>query len=146
MPMYKHILYASELLDENHVVEDRVLELQGLTEAKLSVIHVIEPLPVAYMGGELGAMLENVDTEESLREHAREMLKPIAKRMKISDENVITASGSVGHEILNYAEGNDVDLIVVGSHARHGLELILGSTANSVLHHANCDVLAVRIN
>jgi len=143
--MYQHILYAAELLEENRVVEDKVMDMQSLTNAKLSVIHVIEPLPVAYMGGELGAMLENVDTEESLTEHAREMLDPIAKRLNVDQDNVITRSGSVGSEILAYADKKDVDLIVVGSHGRHGLELILGSTANSVLHHANCDVLAVRI-
>ena len=38
-----------------------------------------------------------------------------------------------------------LDLIVIGSHGRHGLALLLGSTANSVLHHARCDVLAVRL-
>jgi universal stress protein A len=36
-------------------------------------------------------------------------------------------------------------LIVVGSHGRHGVRLLLGSTANGILHHAKCDVLAVRI-
>ena len=35
--------------------------------------------------------------------------------------------------------------LVVGSHGRHGLALLLGSTANAVLHGAPCDVLAVRI-
>jgi universal stress protein A len=39
----------------------------------------------------------------------------------------------------------NVDLIVVGSHGRHGLQLILGSTANAVLHHASVDVIAVRV-
>ena len=37
------------------------------------------------------------------------------------------------------------DLIVVGSHGRHGIALLLGSTANGVLHGAPCDVLAVRV-
>ena len=37
------------------------------------------------------------------------------------------------------------DLIVVGSHGRHGLALLLGSTANDVLHGAPCDVLAVHL-
>lgn len=37
------------------------------------------------------------------------------------------------------------DLIVVGSHGRHGLALLLGSTANDILHGAPCDVLAVRL-
>ncbi len=40
----------------------------------------------------------------------------------------------------------DADLIVLGTHGRHGLGLILGSTANGVLHGASCDVLAVRID
>jgi universal stress protein A len=38
-----------------------------------------------------------------------------------------------------------VDLIVLGSHGRHGLAVLLGSTARSVLNGAGCDVLAVRI-
>ena len=37
------------------------------------------------------------------------------------------------------------DVIVVGSHGKHGLALLLGSTANGVLHGANRDVLAVRV-
>jgi universal stress protein A len=44
------------------------------------------------------------------------------------------------------AKDQDIDLIVVGSHGRHGLALIFGSTSNSVLHGATCDVLAVRIS
>ena len=47
-------------------------------------------------------------------------------------------SVSVPDEIL-------ADLIVVGSHGRHGLALLLGSTASGVLHGAPCDVLAVRV-
>ena len=37
------------------------------------------------------------------------------------------------------------DVIVVGSHGRHGIALLLGSTANGVLHGATTDVLAVRV-
>ncbi|WP_292363901.1 universal stress protein, partial [Methylophaga sp. UBA1464] len=37
------------------------------------------------------------------------------------------------------------DLIVVGSHGRKGIKMLLGSTANAILHHARCDVLAVRL-
>jgi universal stress protein A len=48
-------------------------------------------------------------------------------------------------EIINIADQEQVDLIIVGSHGRHGLALFLGSTANSVLHHAKCDVMAVRL-
>jgi len=53
--------------------------------------------------------------------------------------------GSPKTEIIRVAQENGVDLIVVGSHGRHGLALLLGSTANGVLHYAPCDVLAVRL-
>lgn len=48
--------------------------------------------------------------------------------------------------ILDVAERETADLIVVGSHGKHGIGLLLGSTSNSVLHKAKCDVLSVRIN
>jgi universal stress protein A len=38
-----------------------------------------------------------------------------------------------------------IDLIVMGTHGQSGLKLLLGSTANSVLHGAGCDILAVRV-
>ncbi|WP_163009288.1 universal stress protein, partial [Pseudomonas viridiflava] len=53
--------------------------------------------------------------------------------------------GQPRQEIHQLASKRDCDLIVIGSHGRHGLALLLGSTANDVLHGAPCDVLAVRL-
>jgi universal stress protein A len=53
--------------------------------------------------------------------------------------------GKPAAEIKLLAEELKAGLIVIGSHGRHGLGMILGSTANGVLHGASCDVLAVRI-
>jgi universal stress protein A len=53
--------------------------------------------------------------------------------------------GATKFEIARVAKENTFDLIVVGSHGRHGVALLLGSTANAVLHGAPCDVLAVRV-
>ena len=47
--------------------------------------------------------------------------------------------------VLEEVERLKADLIIVGSHGRHGVRLLLGSTANAILHGAKCDVLAVRI-
>ena len=48
-------------------------------------------------------------------------------------------------EIHAYADEAGVDLIVLGTHGRHGWRLMMGSTANAVLHGTHCNVLAVRI-
>ena len=54
--------------------------------------------------------------------------------------------GAPGPEIRELASTTMADLIVIGSHGRHGFSLLLGSTANAVLHDAGCNVLAVRLN
>jgi len=57
----------------------------------------------------------------------------------------IVEIGVPKREIVRIAGEQGADLIVIGSHGRHGLQLLLGSTANGVLHLAKCDVLAVRV-
>ena len=63
--------------------------------------------------------------------------------MRSADQHIVL--GHPAQEMHNLAKQENIDLIVVGSHGRHGLALIFGSTSNSVLHGASCDVLAVRI-
>jgi len=47
--------------------------------------------------------------------------------------------------IVDQADQNNIDVIVMSTHDRHGLKRLLGSTANGVLHEASCDVLVVRV-
>ncbi|MCY1401873.1 Universal stress protein family protein [compost metagenome] len=67
------------------------------------------------------------------------------KYPELSGANAHLTYGQPRQEIHNLAKEDGCDLIVVGSHGRHGLALLLGSTANDVLHGAPCDVLAVRL-
>jgi len=145
MTMYKHILMATDLLDWNHQVENKVMEMQKLTGAKLSIMHVIEPLPAAYMAGDYGAIPGYRNIGEAWSNNVQDSLRKISDRIGVAGANLVNVMGNVRNEILQYVEQNDVDMIIVGSHGRHGLQLLLGSTANSILHQASCDVLAVRI-
>jgi universal stress protein A len=144
--MYKHILLATDLSKESFQVEDKAAAVQKLTDANLSIIHIIEPLPAISDVGEGAFFADHYQTHEELAEYAKKLLKPVMKRLNISESNMVIGSGRVSHEILLYADKRDVDLIVTGSHGRHGLQHILGSTANAILHGAKCDVLSVRIN
>ena len=145
MQIYKHILMAADLANEDRTVEKKVAEIQIMTKAKLSIMHVIEPLPPAYIGGETGVIPEYINIDEALTRNALASLNKISERLNIPETSLATATGSINSEILRYAAEKEVDLIVVGSHGRHGLQLLLGSTANAILHHANCDVLSVRL-
>ncbi|MEH6384226.1 MAG: universal stress protein [Colwellia sp.] len=147
--MYKHILFATELNEEKSLVEAKVIALQKLTQAKLSVIHVIEPIPSAYYGGVYGVIpdidpIDSMSTTNALEERAKLALQPLTKRLNIQEQDLHIPIGHTSGEILSFAKKENVDLIITGSHGVHGLQLLLGSTANAVLHGAKCDVLAVR--
>jgi hypothetical protein len=72
-------------------------------------------------------------------------LMQLGEKLAVDLANRWMLWGVPKQEIIHIAEQEKVDLIVVGSHGRHGLALLLGSTANSILHHAKCDVMAVRL-
>ena len=82
--------------------------------------------------------------QDQLDEHAKKRLAEIAApHIAEADQHVVV--GMPDTEIHRFAEEHGVDLIVVGSHGRHGFALLLGSTSTGVLHGAQCDVLAVRV-
>ncbi|HAK61350.1 MAG TPA: universal stress protein UspA, partial [Nitrospiraceae bacterium] len=58
---------------------------------------------------------------------------------------IITGTGAAAHEIVRFAKEHEADLIAVGAHGRFSIDVLLGPTANHVLHGASCDVLAVRL-
>ena len=142
MGEYNHILLAVDLTDECLQVSKRACALRQAYEAELSCIHVIEPLSLAY-GGDIPMDLSTI--QEQIQETAKTHLAEFASTLKIPPENQHLIFGRPETEIHNVAEQIGADLMVVGSHGRHGLALLLGSTANGVLHGAGCDVLAVRV-
>jgi len=138
--MYKHILFATDLTEDTSYLLEKVKAVRALTNAKLSMIHVVEPLPgysYAYLGIE--------DIEGQLIEEARQSMAKIATQLNIGADDQYIEVGTTKTKILNIAEDEKIDLIMCGSHGRHGLSLLLGSTANAILHGAKCDVLTVRL-
>ncbi len=142
MVAYTNILLAIDLTEESAFIADKAALLAKQTGARLSAIHVIEPINFAY-GGDIPMDLTAI--QDQLDEHARTKMAEFAKPYLIPEQDQHTVVGLPQNEIHRVAEEQKVDLIVVGSHGRHGLSLLLGSTANGVLHGASCDVLAVRV-
>ena len=142
MGEYAHILVAVDLTEESRLVAKRACALRTVYSAKLSCAHVIEPLSLAY-GGDIPMDLSTI--QDQIQETAKSHLAEFARTLDINDEDQHLIFGRPETEIDALANQIDADLIVVGSHGRHGIALLLGSTANGVLHGAPCDVLAVRV-
>ena len=143
MSHYQHILVGLDLSRESQQVVDRVKDLFGDSSSRITLLHIQEPLSFAY-GGDIP--MDLTDIQGQLEEQAQVRLKEIAGQLGVSDDDQHVIVGQAAHEMHCFAKENNVDLIIVGCHGRHGLALLFGSTANGVLHGASCDVLAVRIN
>ncbi|KDE38559.1 MAG: universal stress protein [Nitrincola lacisaponensis] len=142
MSTYSHILLAIDLSDESDQLITKAAELARLYEAELDIIHVVEPLTFAY-GGDVPMDLSTI--QEQLDEHAEQKLNHLCATIDHPVSRRYIVTGHTESEIHRVAKEIAADLIIVGSHGRHGLALLLGSTANGVLHGAQCDVLAIRV-
>ncbi|NOZ11173.1 MAG: universal stress protein [Gammaproteobacteria bacterium] len=140
---YRHILLATDFGNHAESIGTRATAMAKQHGARLSLIHVVDYVPTDLPGDLIE--LPQLKIEDHLVESARERLEEFASLINADYTNLWIEIGSTRHEILRIAEEEDVDLIVLGSHGRSGLALLLGSTANGVLHGAPCDVLAVRV-
>ena len=142
MSIYQNILVAIDLNEEADQVIQRAHQLALQSNAKLTLVHVTEPLSYAY-GGDMPMDLSSIQTE--LYDQAQQRLSGLVQQKQLGEVDQLLLSGHIKTEVHRVATELSSDLIVVGSHGRHGLALLLGSTSNGILQGATCDVLAVRV-
>lgn len=143
MRHYTKLLVAIDLSEESERVIGRAMELADGEASRVSLIHVVEPVAAAYP---IDAYAINMSKlQEEAIEIAGKRLAEFAAEHGIDEKQQFTVMGSPANEIRARAEEIGANLIVIGSHGRAGWKLLLGSTANKVLHGAKCDVLTVRV-
>ena len=145
MSDYNNILVAIDFSETAEQVIERAMGISSRYDANLSLMHVVEYSPPMEYAGDLGITSDWAIDENDLIENSKKSLHKFAEQYNLSSSAQIVHLGTPKYEITQYAEKKNFDLIVVGSHGRHGLGRLLGSTADGILHHAHCDVLAVRI-
>ena len=134
---YSKILVATDLSDTTYPTIEKAIALAKSFEAEIFLVHVIEPIPAYGYPG-------IADLESPLIDHAKEEMRKISEKYHIPESYLKVEFGSVKTQILHLANENNVDLIIVGTHGRHGLGPLLGSSASAIVNGADCDVLTIR--
>ena len=143
----KNVLVATDFSEPAGAALRYGIELARRFEASLHVLHVVDDLaahrsttPVWIK--DIGAL----QTELEATAHASlSALIPEPDRTALRAQLHVTVSPTPGPAILSYARDAAADLIIVGTHGRHGLErLVFGSVAQYVARLAGCPVLMVR--
>ncbi|KTD23717.1 universal stress protein [Legionella israelensis] len=138
--MYKKVLFATDFDEVGVKAAAKAKKIADENHAELWLVHVVEPIPAYAYPGFAGF----AEVEISIREQAEKELNALADKLGVDKKHRLLEFGSTKNEVLRVAKEQKVDLIVTGSHGKHGLSLLLGSTANAILHGAECDVLIVR--
>lgn len=115
-------------------------------DASFIVLHVVNPSQMAYATDPSGMDYWG-DWYDNAQDRAGEILEEAERVVETAGATVASAIelGSPARVIVNYAEDNDVDLIVMGSHGRSGVSrILLGSVAETVVRRAPCPVTVVR--
>lgn len=146
MATYQKILVAVDLSSESEVVLNKA-RLIAEPDVEMHLVYVQEPMDNVYVGivPQSAAFSGLGDLEAQLGEELKQKLAALGEQFSIDSDNLHILNGSPAHEIHRFARENGIQLVVIGTHGQKGLQLLLGSTANAVLHGAGCDVLSVRI-
>lgn len=141
MSIYRRILLVVDLGEHCERVGARARDLAAALGAELTVLHVVEYVPVEPMGETL---LPAVQIEQELVQRARLRLEELTAKLGIGAARRDVTAGNVKAEIVRAAQEQRADLIVLGCRERRGPSILVNFTEDTVLHAAPCDVLAVR--
>ena len=138
MKKYKHLLLAIDIYENDQFLLEEALKLAEHHHGKLTVVHVAPPLvssvPYAY------------DFQNAVIEHAQKELAALTAKYKFKEDQVVMREGRASDEVVKLAAEMKADVIICGSHGKHGFGLLLGSTANGILHQSPVDVLTIRVD
>ncbi len=143
---YRRLIACVDLTDESSQVLDMAQTMASEHDAEMHVAHVIKPLQQAYAGVNPSTLSDvGIQFEHEADAHARAELSRIAASRGLDGDRLHVRHGAPAAEIHGLVAELEADLVVIGTHGKHGVQLLLGSTANATLHGATCDTLAVRI-
>jgi len=140
--MYEHILLPTDGSAEMAPVIEHAVELASHHDAAIHALYVLDTAAFGTL-----PMETSVDSITSmLADEGQTALESVEATAEAVTVERTLVEGSPSATIVDYADENDIDVIVMGTHGRGGLDrLLLGSVAARVVRTANVPVLTVRV-
>lgn len=142
----KTILFPTDFSQGARAAMDHAISLAQDYEAKLILLYVIQDISIAewYIPSSLSVTDLIEDMEKSAWKEMSIWGAEVAAKVKDVEKMVVRGVPFV--EIIKTAKEKNVDLLVIGTHGRTGIDhMLFGSTAEKVVRKATCPVLTVRI-
>ncbi|MFV0680896.1 universal stress protein [Ottowia sp.] len=144
--MFKHILVPIDGSATSLRAIDKATSLAKAFGSKVTALYVIDPYPFTGVGADFALGQDQyLDAAKSEANAAMEAARVQAQNVGATIDSLVTEAHTAWRGIIDTATQLGVDLLVMGSHGRRGLEkLVLGSVTQSVLAHTRITTLVVR--
>lgn len=144
MPAIKKILCAVDFSDQSPKVADYAKTMGQALGAKIFVLYVAPTLS-QYVGFHIPASTIETFVGEIVSGADSTMTAFMDENFQGVDADGKVVAGYAAEEILEFAKKEDMDMVIMGTHGRHGIDRILfGSVAEKVVKTCRCPVLTVR--
>jgi nucleotide-binding universal stress UspA family protein len=139
--LFERILVATDGSEKNQPAVRKGLEIARKCGSTLYAVYVIDETPLTSAQAEV----LTADVYMRLKDEGEKAVEQVRRIADGGKVETLVLSGRPAHVITEFAVKNKVDLIVVGSQGKSGLErLLLGSVAESIIRMADCMVLVVK--
>lgn len=144
--MFKHILVPVDGSSTGQLAVEKAIGLAQKFGNRVSAIFVIDPYPFTGVGTDFAySQAEYLSAATAEANTVIKTAKAQFEAAGVAVETEVVEAHAVWRGVVQAAQSRQVDLIVMGSHGRSGLEkLVLGSVTQAVLSHTKCPVLVVR--
>jgi nucleotide-binding universal stress UspA family protein len=145
--MFNRIVVGTDGSETATEAVKTAVELAKVSDAKLEIVSAYEPVPQSRLRDESEGISGDVSHAINPREDVQLVLDNAAAVAKREKVDVVThpREGDPADAILDVAEENNADLVMVGNKGMTGARrFLLGSVPNKISHHAPCDVWIVK--
>ncbi len=152
---YQKIIVGVDFSPHSKHAAKRAIELSRQYGARLELVNVVDeaalydlyydPIGMGFTMTEFSqAGMEGISNMiDSLIDKSKNQMKALITELGLDQKQGVVITGRPSSTLNSYTEAQDVDLIVMGTHGRRGLDAVLGSTTRFIQSHARCEVLAV---
>ncbi len=140
------IVVPVDLDQHTQKLVDFAISMANNLHCEIALFHCVESVESVAMGEMAMAHLSHKEFDSTNAKKAEEILHEIMKKTAEKCEKCRSkiAIGDPVDEILNYAENENANMIIIGTHGKQGIKkILLGSVASEVLKRAHCPVLVM---
>jgi|WetSurMetagenome_2_1015567.scaffolds.fasta_scaffold15612_4 nucleotide-binding universal stress UspA family protein len=146
--MYKKFLVPLDGSELGECVFEHLKVLvRGCNVPEVVLFHVIEPLSAQTVSALVQAGADTLNrVEQDIKNDAAAYMSKTTRKIAADDINAVSVivEGNAADEILKYAAGNNIDMILLSTHGRSGISrFFMGSVSTRVVNHSTVPVLVI---